>query len=57
MHFNSKIAQLSLSDLGSWADEQVNRLHDEGMAIRRDDEVIYAYTRSQALADGALVDV
>ena len=38
-------------------DEQFDRLHDEGLAVRDDDDLIYSYTRAQALADGVLVDV
>jgi hypothetical protein len=44
-------------DLESWADEQFDRSHDEGLAVRDDEDLIYAYTRTQALADGVLVDV
>ena len=44
-------------ELESWVDEQFDRLHDEGLAVRDDDDLIYSYTRAQALADGVLVDV
>lgn len=44
-------------ELENWADEQYDRLHDEGLAVRDDDEVIFSYTRAQALTDGVLVDV
>jgi DNA repair protein RadC len=44
-------------DLESRTDEQFDRLHVDDLAVREDDDLIYSYTRAQAIADGVLIDV
>ncbi len=44
-------------DLESRADERFDCLHVDDLAVREDDDLIYSYTRAQAIADGVLIDV